>query len=69
MIPANIQDRDCAAILIRKTRRLFPWIAKIFADGGYAGAKPKAGLAGQPVELEINARITRAASRSCAGDG
>ena len=53
MIPANIQDRDCAANLIRKTRHLFPWIAKIFADGGYAGAKLKAALAGQPVELEI----------------
>ena len=31
VIPANIQDRDCAANLIRKTRHLFPWIAKIFA--------------------------------------
>src|SRR4051794_26333672 len=41
VIPANIQDRDCAANLIRKTRRLFPWIAKVFADGGYAGAKLK----------------------------
>ena len=53
VIPANIQDRDCAANLIRKTRRLFPWIAKVFADGGYAGAKLKAALAGQLVELEI----------------
>ena len=53
VIPANIQDRDGAANLIRKTRHLFPWIAKIFADGGYAGAKLKAALAGQPVELEI----------------
>ena len=53
VIPANIQDRDCAANLIRKTRRLFPWIAKIFADGGYAGEKLKAALEGQPVELEI----------------
>ena len=53
MIPADIQDRDCAANLIRKTRCLFPWIPKLFADGGYAGAKLKAALAGQPVELEI----------------
>jgi len=36
-----------------KARRLFSWIAKIFADGGYSGAKLKAALAGQPVELEI----------------
>ena len=53
VIPANIQDRDCAANLIRKTRRLFPWIAKIFADGGYAGGKLKAALEGQPVKLEV----------------
>ena len=51
VIPANIQDRDCAADLIRKTRQLFPWVAKIFADGGYAGDKLKAALAGRPVEL------------------
>ena len=64
MIPADIQDRDCAANLIRKTRCLFPWIAKLFADGGYAGAKLKAALAGQPVELEIVKRTdNEAASR------
>jgi len=59
VIPANIQDRDCAADLIRKTRCLFPWIAKLFADGGYAGAKLKAALAGQPVELEIVKRTDK----------
>ena len=59
MIPANIQDRDCAADLIRKTRCLFPWIAKLFADGGYAGAKLKAALAGQPVELDIVKRTDK----------
>ena len=59
MIPANIQDRDCAANLIRRTRRLFPWIAIIFADGGYAGAKLKAALADQPVTLEIVKRTDK----------
>lgn len=53
MIPASVQDRDCAAGLIRTTRRLFPWIANVFADGGYAGPKLKAAMASQPVELEI----------------
>ena len=43
MSAAETQDAFC----------LFPWIAKLFADGGYAGAKLKAALAGQPVELEI----------------
>jgi transposase len=61
VIPANIQDRDCARDLIRKTRCLFPWIEKLFADGGYAGAKLKAALAGQPVELEIVRRTDKEA--------
>jgi transposase len=59
VIPANIQDRDCAAKLIRKTRRLFPFIVKIFADGGYAGPKLKAALLGQPVDLEIVKRTDK----------
>lgn len=37
--PANIQDRDGAFHLLRRARRLFPFIKRIFADGGYAGAK------------------------------
>jgi transposase len=59
VIPADVQDRDCAADLIHKTRRLFPFIAKIFADGGYAGPKLKAALAGQPVDLEIVKRTDK----------
>lgn len=53
MIAANVQDRDCAAGLIRRTRRLFPWIATVFADGGYAGPKLRDALKGQPVAIEI----------------
>lgn len=45
--------------MIRKTRRLFPFIAKLFADGGYAGPKLKAALAGQPVDLEIVKRTDK----------
>jgi putative transposase len=59
VIAANIQDRDCAAGLIRRTRRLFPWIAKIFADGGYAGPKLRDALKGQPVEIEIVKRTDK----------
>ncbi len=73
VIQPNIQDRDCAGPSDpQDARHLFPWIAKIFADGGYAGAKLKAALAGQPVELEIVKRsttTTTVVSRSCAGDG
>jgi transposase len=37
--PADIQDRDGALHLLRRARRLFPFIERIFADGGYAGQK------------------------------
>ncbi|MGH8703652.1 MAG: IS5 family transposase, partial [Burkholderiales bacterium] len=36
--PANIQDRDGAPLVLdARTRRLFPFIERIFADGGYQG--------------------------------
>src|SRR4051794_26172078 len=35
--PADVQDRDGAFLLLRRARRLFPFIKRIFADGGYAG--------------------------------
>jgi transposase len=37
--PANVQDRDGTLLLLRRARRLFPFIERIFADGGYAGRK------------------------------
>ena len=44
MHPADIQDRDGAALVLDKTTRaLWPFILRIFADGGYQG--PRAALA------------------------
>lgn len=38
--PAGIQDRDGVALVLdRRTRRLFPFIERIYADGGYQGPK------------------------------
>src|SRR5262249_22032394 len=37
--PADVQDRDGSFQLLRRARRLFPFIERIFADGGYAGEK------------------------------
>jgi len=37
--PADVQDRDGAFHLLRRARRLFPFIERMFADGGYAGSK------------------------------
>jgi transposase len=42
--PANIQDRDGVALVLdEKTRALWPFIVRIFADAGYQG--PRAALA------------------------
>ena len=38
--PADVQDRDGAPIVLRLSRRFFPFIAKAFADMGFAGEGP-----------------------------
>lgn len=53
VIPANVQDRDCAAELIRTARRSFPFVTYVFADGGYASRKLEADLARRKVTIEI----------------
>ncbi|MDR3734116.1 MAG: IS5 family transposase [Acidobacteriaceae bacterium] len=52
--PASTQDRDGALPVLAEVRRLFPFIKKIFADGGYQGAATACAVAalGQ-WELEI----------------
>jgi transposase len=38
--PASIQDRDGAALVLdQRTRALFPFIERIFADAGYQGPR------------------------------
>ncbi|WP_184798221.1 IS5 family transposase [Nitrospirillum iridis] len=36
--PADIQDRDGALPVSKEVRRLFPFVERVFADGGYQGA-------------------------------
>jgi transposase len=44
--PADVQDRDGASLVLnRRTRRLFPFIKRIFADAGYQGPKTAAAVA------------------------
>jgi transposase len=43
--PADIQDRDGAPELIECCRDAYPLIARLFADGGYAGQKLEAAIA------------------------
>jgi transposase len=41
-----VQDRDGARLVLdRRTRRLFPFIERIFADAGYQGPKGTAAMA------------------------
>lgn len=43
---ASVQDRDGAPALLGAIRALCPWLRHVFADGGYAGDKLVAALAG-----------------------
>lgn len=52
--PANIQDRDAAAVTLKGLRKRFPWLEKLFADSGYAGEKLEAAIKGKAApQLEI----------------
>ncbi len=42
---ADIQDRDGAPAVIESVRDSYPWVVKLFADGGYAGEKLRAAIA------------------------
>src|SRR6201982_931441 len=37
--PARIRDRDCGGPLLQASRRIFPFIHRVFADSGYTGEK------------------------------
>lgn len=52
--PANLQDRDGAVLVLdARTRRLFPFLAKIFADSAYGGPKLRRATAGAGWEIEV----------------
>lgn len=42
--PADIQDRDMRAPLLKVARRMFPSLARAIADGGYQGATTAEGI-------------------------
>ena len=52
--PADIQDRDAIAPLLKIARKLHPSIAKAIADGGYQGAATAAAVRAEAdIPLEI----------------
>ncbi|MDP7532391.1 MAG: IS5 family transposase [SAR202 cluster bacterium] len=51
---ADLQDRDGAVLVLdRRTRRLFPFLEKIFADGAYGGDKLRKAMAGAAWTIEV----------------
>lgn len=51
---AGIQDRDGAALVLDRIRQSFPWLALVWADGGYNAAQVDAAVAKVPVlRMEI----------------
>jgi transposase len=50
---ANIQDRDGAKGVLKRSRARFPFVEKVYADGGYAGRLVKWAQNKTHVALEI----------------
>jgi transposase len=51
--PADVQDRDGGVLLISTLFGLYPFIEKVFADGGYQGPVFKQGLARFLVQTQV----------------
>ncbi len=51
---ADIQDRDGAVLVLdRRTRRMFPFLETIFADGAYGGDKLRKAMAGAAWTIKV----------------
>ena len=59
---ANIQDRDGGAMLMATLFGLYPFLRKLYADGGYQGAEFRAAIARimASIDVEIIKRSDRA---------
>ena len=52
--PASLQDRDGARLVLdEQTRRLFPFLEKVFADSAYGGPKLRRAIAGAAWKTEV----------------
>lgn len=60
---ADVQDRGGAVDVLKAVRKRFRWLRHVFVDGGYAGNKLRAALAGSgPWTSEIVRRSGKAKS-------
>ncbi len=61
MHAADVQDRDGAFLVLdRHTRRLFPFLETIFADGAYGGAKLRRAMDDAAWRIEVVKRSAQA---------
>jgi transposase len=51
--PADVQDRDGGSLVIASLHGLFPFVTKLFADGGYQGPQFRKALARVMPQLSI----------------
>jgi len=51
--PADIQDRDGGILVLSTLFGLYPFLRKLFADGGYQGPVFKKSVAKQMKELDV----------------
>ncbi len=59
--PADLQDRDGALLVLNlQSRRLFPFLETIFADGAYGGAKLRRAMADADWRIEVVNRSAQA---------
>ena len=52
--PADIQDRDGGLLVLSSMFGLFPFVAKLFADGGYQGPQFRQALAKVVPQLSVD---------------
>ncbi len=61
MHAADLQDRDGALLVLdRQTRRLFPFLETIFADGAYGGQKLRRAMDHAAWRIEVVKRSANA---------
>jgi transposase len=54
ILPADLQDRDGCIPVLKEVRRLFPFLRRIIADGGYPGTDTACAVrqaAGAPLQI------------------
>ena len=60
--PANVQDRDGAILVMATLFGMFPFLQKLFADGGYQGPEFSTALA--KVRPHLNVEIVKRSDRA-----